>query len=111
MSKYYYTVGLEIHAELSTKSKMFCSCKNNPDEEQPNVPISVLCVWRTRERCQHVANKKAIESMIKVGTGTWLVMLLTITEFDRKNYFYPDIPKGYQITQYKYPDRIGWGIG
>jgi aspartyl-tRNA(Asn)/glutamyl-tRNA(Gln) amidotransferase subunit B len=100
MTKYYPTIGLEIHAELKTLTKMFCSCKNDPDEEKPNVNICPVCM--AHPGALPVANKKAIENVIKVGLavdGT----IADFSEFDRKNYFYPDIPKGYQISQYKYP--------
>src|SRR4051812_22645543 len=98
--KYIPTVGLEIHAELSTKSKMFCSCKNDPDEEQPNVNVCSICLGHPGTL--PTLNKEAIKSVLKIGiavNGT----LADFTEWDRKNYFYPDIPKGYQISQYKYP--------
>jgi aspartyl-tRNA(Asn)/glutamyl-tRNA(Gln) amidotransferase subunit B len=98
--EYYTTIGLEIHAELDTKSKMFCGCINNPDEETPNVNICPVCL--AHPGTLPVINKKAVENVIKVGlavNGT----IANFTEFDRKNYFYPDIPKAYQISQYKYP--------
>jgi aspartyl-tRNA(Asn)/glutamyl-tRNA(Gln) amidotransferase subunit B len=98
--KYYPTIGLEIHAELATESKMFCSCKNNPDEEHPNVNICPVCM--AHPGALPTFNKKAIESMIKIGMAVG-GNVADFTEFDRKNYFYPDIPKGYQITQYKFP--------
>ncbi|MFA6524068.1 MAG: Asp-tRNA(Asn)/Glu-tRNA(Gln) amidotransferase subunit GatB [Candidatus Paceibacterota bacterium] len=98
--KYYPTIGLEIHAELKTQTKMFCGCKNNPDEEKPNVNICPVCM--AHPGTLPVANKKAIENVIKVGLAIG-GNIADFTEFDRKNYFYPDIPKGYQITQYKYP--------
>src|SRR3954468_22362516 len=98
--KYYYTIGLEIHAELKTNSKMFCGCKNDPDEIKPNVNICPVCM--AHPGTLPVANKKAIESVIKVGLALG-ANIADFTEFDRKNYFYPDIPKGYQISQYKYP--------
>src|SRR3989338_2399811 len=99
-NKYYPTIGLEIHAELKTNTKMFCSCKNDPDEPRPNVNICPVCM--AHPGALPVANKKALASVIKVGlaiNGT----IADFSEFDRKNYFYPDIPKGYQISQYKYP--------
>ena len=99
-NKYYPTIGLEIHAELKTLTKMFCSCKNNPDEEKPNVNICPVCM--AHPGALPVPNKKAIESVIKVGLAI-NANIADFTEFDRKNYFYPDIPKGYQISQYKYP--------
>ncbi|MFA6256836.1 MAG: Asp-tRNA(Asn)/Glu-tRNA(Gln) amidotransferase subunit GatB [Candidatus Paceibacterota bacterium] len=99
-NKYYCTIGLEIHAELKTLTKMFCACKNDPDEEKPNTNICPVCM--AHPGALPVPNKKAIESVIKVG----LAMggeIADFTEFDRKNYFYPDIPKGYQISQFEYP--------
>ncbi|MBP9695575.1 MAG: Asp-tRNA(Asn)/Glu-tRNA(Gln) amidotransferase subunit GatB, partial [Candidatus Magasanikbacteria bacterium] len=98
--KYIPTIGLEIHAELRTKSKMFCSCANNPDEAIPNKNICPICL--AHPGTLPVLNKEAIKHVIKVGVavdGT----IADFTEWDRKNYFYPDIPKGYQISQYKYP--------
>src|SRR3989338_8821276 len=100
MKKYYPTIGLEIHAELSTKTKMFCACKNDPDEEKQNVNICPVCM--AHPGALPVINKKAIENVIKVGLAID-GEIADFTEFDRKNYFYPDIPKGYQISQYKYP--------
>ena len=99
-SKYYPTIGLEIHAELKTNTKMFCACKNNPDEEHPNVNICPVCM--AHPGALPVINKKAIENVIKVGLAID-GKIADFSEFDRKNYFYPDIPKGYQISQYKYP--------
>lgn len=97
---YYPTIGLEVHAELKTKTKMFCSCKNDPDEEHPNTNICPVCM--AHPGALPVANKKAIENVIKVGLAVG-GNIADFTEFDRKNYFYPDIPKGFQISQYKYP--------
>ncbi|OGJ04729.1 glutaminyl-tRNA synthase (glutamine-hydrolyzing) subunit B [Candidatus Nomurabacteria bacterium RIFOXYA2_FULL_35_9] len=98
--KYYPTIGLEIHAELSTNTKMFCGCKNDPDEEKPNVNVCPVCM--AHPGALPVINKKAIENVIKVGLAVD-GKIADFTEFDRKNYFYPDIPKGYQISQYKFP--------
>ncbi len=98
--KYVATIGLEIHAELKTSSKMFCSCKNDPDEEKPNANICPVCMGHPGTL--PVLNKEAIKHVLKIGyaiNGT----IADFTEWDRKNYFYPDIPKGYQISQYKYP--------
>lgn len=99
-NKYFPTIGLEIHAELKTRTKMFCGCKNDPDEEKPNVNICPVCM--AHPGALPVANKKAIENVIKVGLAI-NGNIADFSEFDRKNYFYPDIPKGYQISQYKYP--------
>lgn len=107
-SKYKVTIGLEVHAELKTKTKMFCSCVNDPNEERPNVNICPVCM--AHPGTLPTANKKAVENVIKVGLaidGT----IANFSEFDRKNYFYPDIPKGYQISQYKYPIVSGGKVG
>lgn len=98
--KYYVTIGLEIHAELNTKTKMFCSCPNNPFESEPNKNICPVCM--AHPGALPTPNKKAIENVIKVGLAID-GEIADFSEFDRKNYFYPDIPKGYQISQYKYP--------
>lgn len=99
-TKYYPTIGLEIHAELKTKTKMFCACKNDPDEQKPNINICPVCV--AHPGALPVINKKAVENVIKIGLAL-NSKIADFTEFDRKNYFYPDIPKGYQISQYKFP--------
>ncbi|MEI6580589.1 MAG: Asp-tRNA(Asn)/Glu-tRNA(Gln) amidotransferase subunit GatB [bacterium] len=98
--KYYPTIGLEIHAELKTQTKMFCACRNDPDVDMPNINICPVCM--AHPGTLPVPNKKAIESVVKVGLAVG-GSIADFTEFDRKNYFYPDIPKGYQISQYKYP--------
>ncbi len=100
MSEYKTTVGLEIHAELNTKTKMFCACLNNPDEKEPNVNICPICLGHPGTL--PFPNKQAIKNLLKVGVAVG-ASIADFTEFDRKNYFYPDIPKGYQISQYKYP--------
>ncbi|HEY0221083.1 MAG TPA: Asp-tRNA(Asn)/Glu-tRNA(Gln) amidotransferase subunit GatB [Candidatus Paceibacterota bacterium] len=99
-SEYKMTIGLEIHAELKTKSKMFCGCKNDPDEEFPNVNVCPVCMGHPGPL--PVVNKEAVRKVLLVGSAVE-ADLADFTEFDRKNYFYPDIPKGYQISQYKYP--------
>ncbi len=100
MNTYYTTIGLEIHAELKTKTKMFSSALNNPDEENPNVNIDPVSL--AHPGTLPTINKQAVEHVIKVGLAL-NGDIANFTEFDRKNYFYPDIPKGYQISQYKYP--------
>lgn len=99
--KYYTTIGLEIHAELKTQTKMFCRCKNDPDETRPNVNICPVCM--AHPGALPVINKEAVRQVIRVGLAVDAKIAEDFTEFDRKNYFYPDIPKGYQISQYKYP--------
>jgi len=97
---YYPVIGLEIHAELNTDSKMFSSSKNDPDEFSPNININPIDLGHPGTL--PTINKKAIEHMIKIGLSVD-GKIANFTEFDRKNYFYPDIPKGYQISQFKYP--------
>ena len=98
--EYKTTIGLEIHAELRTNTKMFCNTKNDPEEKRPNVNICPVCMGYPGTL--PVINKEAVKHVLKVGKALGS-RLADFTEFDRKNYFYPDIPKGYQITQYKYP--------
>jgi aspartyl-tRNA(Asn)/glutamyl-tRNA(Gln) amidotransferase subunit B len=102
--EYKTTVGLEVHAELKTKTKMFCQCKNNPDEEKPNVNVCPICMGHPGTL--PVLNKEAIRKVLQVGLACSST-IADFTEWDRKNYFYPDIPKGYQISQYKFPLVIG----
>lgn len=106
-NKYVPTVGLEIHAELKTKSKMFCSCVNNPDEEKTNINICPICVGHPGTL--PVLNMQAIKNILRIGIAVG-GELADFTEWDRKNYFYPDIPKGYQISQYKFPLVSGGSI-
>lgn len=98
--KYQLTVGLEIHAELATKTKMFCNSKNDPDESRPNANVCPVCMGHPGTL--PVINKEAVRSVLRFGVAVG-GQIADYTEFDRKNYFYPDIPKGYQISQYKYP--------
>lgn len=105
--KYKPTIGLEIHAELKTKTKMFCGSKNDPDEARPNVNICPICMGHPGTL--PVINKEAVKHVIKMGLAVG-GEIANFTEFDRKNYFYPDIPKGYQISQYKHPLVSGGGL-
>jgi aspartyl-tRNA(Asn)/glutamyl-tRNA(Gln) amidotransferase subunit B len=96
---YQLTVGLEIHAELKTTTKMFCACRND-SEAPPNTQVCPVCM--AHPGTLPVINKEAVRKVLMMGSalgGT----LANYTEFDRKNYFYPDIPKGYQISQYAHP--------
>ena len=93
-------IGLEIHAELKTNSKMFCSCKNDPDEKIPNNNICPVCT--AQPGSLPVANEEAIKKVIKTG----LALNCNINKdffFSRKTYFYPDMAMNYQITQYEVP--------
>ena len=98
--KYQPTIGLEIHVELKTKSKMFCSCLNDPDEKKPNVNICPVCT--AQPGSLPVINKEAVRKVIKTGLSL-NCQIPQYSKFDRKNYFYPDLPKGYQISQLYQP--------
>jgi aspartyl-tRNA(Asn)/glutamyl-tRNA(Gln) amidotransferase subunit B len=89
-------IGLEIHVELKTKSKMFCSCKNEYGGE-PNTRICPICVGEPGTLPS--PNKEVIEKSIKLAISL-NSKINKFSIFTRKNYFYPDLPKGYQITQY-----------
>jgi len=94
------TIGLEVHAELKTKSKMFCGCPNDPHASEPNTNICPVCL--AHPGTLPVANEAAVKNVIIFGTAVG-GEIATYSEFDRKNYFYPDIPKAYQISQYAFP--------
>ncbi len=99
-TEYQPVIGFEIHVELATKSKMFSSAVNNPDEKVPNTNIDEVVT--AQPGTLPVANKEAIRLAALVG----LALNCEIDEFskfDRKHYFYPDLPKGYQISQYDQP--------
>jgi len=102
--KYEPVIGLEIHAELKTRTKMFCACKNDPDERHPNVNICPICTGQPGTLL--VINRNAVDKVIKVGLAL-KSKVSEITKWDRKNYFYPDLPKGYQISQYDHPICLG----
>jgi len=92
---------MEVHVELKTDSKMFCACKNELGLDRvPNTNICPVCTGQPGALT--VANEKAIEFVIKAGLAL-NCKVAEISKFDRKNYFYPDLPKGYQISQYDQP--------
>ena len=98
--KYQPVIGIEIHAELKTQSKMFCDCLNDPEVEEANVNICPICL--AHPGSLPVINQKAVESVIKTALAL-NCQVPEFSKFDRKNYFYPDLPKGYQISQYELP--------
>lgn len=94
------TIGLEVHCELKTATKMFCNSRNDPDENRPNVNVCPVCM--AHPGTLPVINREAVRKVLQVGVALG-GNLADYTEFDRKNYFYPDLPKGYQLSQYDYP--------
>jgi len=101
MAKYNVTIGMEIHVELGTDSKMFCSCKNGMGlTKEPNVNVCEVCT--AQPGALPVPNVRAVEYVMRAGLALDC-KIANETKFDRKNYFYPDLPKGYQISQYDQP--------
>jgi aspartyl-tRNA(Asn)/glutamyl-tRNA(Gln) amidotransferase subunit B len=99
-TEYQPVIGFEIHIQLATKSKMFSSAPNNPDEPDPNVNIDEVVT--AQPGTLPVANKEAIRLAAMVGLAL-NCQIDEFSKFDRKHYFYPDLPKGYQISQYDQP--------
>ena len=100
MNNYEVVIGLEVHSQLLTKSKMFCGCASAYQYNDPNTLVCEVCMGMPG--VLPVINKKAVELVIATG----LALDCSIsenTQFDRKNYPYPDLMKGYQISQYIWP--------
>lgn len=98
--RYRPTIGVEIHCQLSTKSKMFCACNNDSVGVPPNVHICPICLGFPGSL--PTINRRAVDYAVKLGLGL-NATIADFTKFDRKNYFYPDLPKGYQISQFDLP--------
>ena len=96
---YEAVIGLEVHAQLLTRSKIFCGCSTAFGEE-PNTLICPICTGQPGSL--PVINRKAVEFAIKLGLAT-SCQIAAYSVFARKNYFYPDLPKGYQISMYEHP--------
>ena len=97
--EYEPVIGLEVHAQLETRSKIFCGCSTTFGEE-PNTLTCPVCTGQPGSL--PVVNRKAVEFSIKLGLAT-SCRIAPYSLFARKNYFYPDLPKGYQISMYEYP--------
>lgn len=108
MKEFVPTIGLEVHAELKTATKMFCRCANDAYAATPNANVCPVCM--AHPGTLPVINKEAVRSVLRVGTALG-AKLADYTEFDRKNYFYPDLPKGYQLSQFEYPLVSGGTLG
>jgi aspartyl-tRNA(Asn)/glutamyl-tRNA(Gln) amidotransferase subunit B len=105
-TKYEAVIGIECHVELTTRSKMFCGCANEFGGE-PNTKVCPVCL--ALPGALPVANKEAIEHMIRAGLA-FGATIPAFSKFDRKNYFYPDMPKDYQISQYDMPLTLGGSV-
>lgn len=115
MTNYETVVGLEIHAHLATESKMFCPCSTGPrgkdykvsEKDEPNVRLCPVCSGQPGTL--PVPNKKAIEDTILLGLALGSKISPEFN-FERKNYYYPDLPKAYQITSATNPPVVGGGL-
>jgi aspartyl-tRNA(Asn)/glutamyl-tRNA(Gln) amidotransferase subunit B len=103
-TKYETVIGIEVHAQLRTESKMFCDCPTAPPEGVPDEPNTRVCpVCLGLPGTLPVINRRAVELVMLTGLALDCRVETDAVRFERKNYFYPDLPKGYQISQYALP--------
>lgn len=100
MERYEAVIGIEIHCQLRTASKMFCGCSTAYAEAAPNTHVCPVCLGLPGTL--PVINRRAVEFVISTGLAIEATIPVR-TQWERKNYFYPDLPKGYQISQYAIP--------
>ncbi|MDD3977045.1 MAG: Asp-tRNA(Asn)/Glu-tRNA(Gln) amidotransferase GatCAB subunit B, partial [Methanomicrobium sp.] len=93
-------IGLEIHCQLNTKTKLFCGCSTDYRDDEPNTHVCPICLGLPGALPK--LNRQAVIYALKVAKALNL-QISDYSEFSRKNYFYPDLPKGYQISQYDKP--------
>jgi aspartyl-tRNA(Asn)/glutamyl-tRNA(Gln) amidotransferase subunit B len=105
MSKYESVIGLETHIQVNTKTKIFCGCKADSWKELPNTNICPVCTGLPG--VLPTLNKEVVEKAILLALAMQVDAVQAVSYFARKNYFYPDLPKGYQISQYNEPLAIG----
>ncbi len=100
LTRYEAVIGIEVHCQLRTASKMFCACSTAQDDDAPNTHVCPVCLGLPG--ALPVINRRAVEHVLVTGLAIE-ASVPEATRWDRKNYFYPDLPKGYQISQYDLP--------
>jgi aspartyl-tRNA(Asn)/glutamyl-tRNA(Gln) amidotransferase subunit B len=100
LERYEAVIGIEVHCQLKTASKMFCGCSNSYADDPPNTHVCPVCLGLPG--ALPVINRRAVELVLAAGAAIG-AQTPEATRWDRKNYFYPDLPKGYQISQYDLP--------
>src|ERR687892_690841 len=103
-TRYETIIGIEVHAQLKTASKMFCGCPTSAPHGQPDEPNTRVCpICLGMPGTLPVINRRAVELVMLTGIALDCHIETDAVRFERKNYFYPDLPKGYQISQYALP--------